>query len=156
MADVRPLHHDDAGILPQTPDELAATDIQRIDTRGPTAQQHIREPAGGGPHIEADQPGGVQPKYIERVLQLESATAGIAQLTAGPAELDIGVGGHAHAGLGGELAAHTHLAREDYGPRALTRGGESTRDQQEVQPLARDLGRSGWCRVSHWAPRAAH
>ena len=54
-ARIRALETVDARIGGDFRVELAVADIDRVDLRRAAQQQHLREAAGGGPDIEADQ-----------------------------------------------------------------------------------------------------
>ena len=48
-------------------------DVDRVDARGATLQQHVGEPAGRGPDVERDAAGRVDPEAIQPVRELDAA-----------------------------------------------------------------------------------
>ena len=60
-------------VLAQRPIKLSATHIDRNDRCGAALEQAIGKAARGAAHIEASKAHGIDPKRIERALELEPA-----------------------------------------------------------------------------------
>ena len=73
VAGVGLLVHHHARIGAQLPGKLAMPDIHRMHPRRAMRQQHIREAAGRGAHVQADTPRRRQGEMPQRVLQLDAA-----------------------------------------------------------------------------------
>src|SRR5690606_17781561 len=73
----RAVAHQDAGIVPDVGGELVVTDVDGDHTGGAAAQQHVGEPAGGGPGVEAEQTARVQVEQLEGAGQLVRGAGGV-------------------------------------------------------------------------------
>ena len=76
-ARVDPLEHDDAGIAPQLPVELAVADVERDDPRRAAPEQDVGEPAGRGADVERETSGHVDAEDVQRVRELDAAAADV-------------------------------------------------------------------------------
>ncbi len=56
---------DDPRIVSELLVELAVADVDGIDAGGPALEEAIREAAGRGTRVEADEPGGVDAEGVE-------------------------------------------------------------------------------------------
>ena len=107
---------------------------------GAALQQHVGEPSGRGPDVQAAAPGDRDAERVERVGQLH-APAG--DVRGALVEHDGHVGIDELAGLVGSapVRAEAHLAGQDRRGRARARGEQAPVGQQRVEPHLRPHGR---------------
>ena len=86
IADVGPLHHDDAGVGADLPRQLAVADVDGEDLAGPLLQQAVGKAAGRCAGVAADKAGRVDAEIAQRLFQLQSAAADVR--TGAAADLD--------------------------------------------------------------------
>ena len=120
----------DAGILAQFPGELAATDIDRINTPGATSQQYIGKTAGRGADIERDPTSRVDCELVERIGQLDTAARHPRVIAT--AYLDRNIGHESLASLVDPSATGKHTPREDQRLRACSTLGEAALHDQQI------------------------
>ena len=123
--------------------KLAAAHVDGVDLGRAALEQAVGEAAGGGPHVEADEAGGIDAEVVERTFELESAAAHEAGR---PVEVDLSVGGDERSRLVDALAADAHPAGHDETPRLGAALGEAPLDEQDVE------ARLGWARAHRPAP----
>ena len=157
-AGVRALHRDDARVAPERLGELATSDVESVDARRAALQQHVREAAGRGPDVEADDTGRVDPERIERGGELVAAAADVRLRDV---DLDVGRRVDQVAGLavvpGGVALPHPDLAGQHERLRAAPRLDQPALDEQLIEPDPRGLRRlvapsAGLTRLSWHSP----
>ena len=146
-------HH--ARVVAQLPGELATADIDRMDARRPAMQQHVGEPAGGGPDVEADAPGRREREMIERMGELDAAAGDPGVVLA--AHVERRVGRQRFPRLRNSPLAREHPPGQDQSLAAGPALGETSLDQKLVRPLLHRPA-SGLARLQHCAAglRGAH
>ena len=128
-ARVDPLEHDDAGIAPQLPVELAVADVERDDPRRAAAEQDVGEAAGRGADVEREASGHLDAEDVERVRELDAAASDVRMVRLD--QRDVGVGRDRRAGLGHDLAVHADSPAR-ISPRARSRDAASPRATSAV------------------------
>ena len=91
MAGVGPLEDRHPRVRAEFPGELSVADVHRVDPARSPLKQHVGEPAGRGADIDGDRPGGIDPKMIEGVGELDPAARDPGMRRA--ADVEFGVGG---------------------------------------------------------------
>src|SRR5580698_1198314 len=82
-ADIGFLHGDDIAAAAQARMQLIAADVDRVDALRAAQSQNFGEAAGRGANVEANAPGHVEMKMIERGCKLDAATRHIRMLRLG-------------------------------------------------------------------------
>ena len=144
LTGVGPLHRDHARIVAQRLGELATPDVEGVHANGATLQQHVREAAGRGAHVERRQAGRIDLEGVERRGQLVAAAA------------DVRLGrrdGHRRARIdeiarlavvpGGIALPHPDLAGQHERLRPAARLDQAALDEQLVEADALDPGLGG-------------
>ncbi len=133
----------DACVGAQPPVHLVVTDVQRHHVAGATSQQHVGEASGRGADVQRLTAVHGDGKDVERVYQLERATADVRMIRL--SHLQFGVVTHQVSGLGwGRGSGQADVAGQNQRPGPLARGGQPTLHEQRVEP---DAGRA-W--GGHW------
>ena len=133
-AGVDALEHGHARILAQAPVELSVGDVHAGDMGRAGLEQAIREPSGGGAHVQAQATVDLDGEGCQGALELLAAARGVAPHGA---HLDLDVGRHEHPGLGGDGSPRpdTHLAGHHRGSGTAARVVDPALGQQRVQPF---------------------
>src|SRR5882724_6650605 len=101
-------HH--SRIVAKLPVQLARADVYRVNALTASLQEAIREAAGGGPDVQASQPGSGNAEGVQCGGQLHS---GAADVRSASGDLDAARDVDAMTGLAGFLALHKDLASHD-------------------------------------------
>ena len=115
--------------------QLAATDVDRVDSAGAAREQDLAEAAGGSADVEANAPRGLEPKVIERERELHPAARHIRVRRLGAQD---GVGGDLVRGLDHQDLVRRHTAGGDGGLRLGTAFEQAALDEQAIDASARD------------------
>ena len=137
---VRALHRDDAWVAAQRLGELGATDVEGVHAGRAALEQDVREAAGRGADVEADQPGRVDPERVERGGELVAASAdvGLGRVDADGGRRVDQVARFA-VEAGGVALPHPDLAGQHQRLRAAARLDQPTLHEQLVEPDPRGL-----------------
>ena len=122
--------HDNAMILPQFPRQLIGAGIDRIDTGGAAAEQHIGEAAGGGADIDGDRASHVPAEMGKTVIELDAAARHPGMVT--PLHLQRRIRGQRVAGLGDLAVTGKHQAGHHQRLRAGTAFNQPAFHQQLI------------------------
>ena len=133
IADVRPLHYNDARVRADLPRQLPIAHIDGKYLTRPLLEQTIGKSARRRAGVAAHIARRVNAEVAQRLFELQSAAAHIRAHV--PAHLDLGFKRDIHASLVGLLAVHIDLARHDDGLRPAAGLREPALHQQHVQPL---------------------
>ena len=133
IADVRPLHDDDARVVANFPRQLAVAHVDGEDLARPLLEQAVGKPARGRAGVAANVARWVNTEIFERLLKLEAS----------PADIRAGAAAHfnvcgyvnLHAGLIRFLAVYIDLARHNRGLRLCAGLCKAETYQQHIQPL---------------------
>ena len=99
----------------------------------PRCSQTSVKPPVGRADVERDAVGHVDVERVERVRQLDAATADPRML--GADDADLGVDRHHGSGFRRAVAVDVHLAGENRARNLLARFAEPLLDQQGIEPL---------------------
>ena len=139
-AGIRALHRDHARVAAQRFGELAAADVERIHARRATLQQHVGEPAGRRPDVEAHETGRIDPEGVQAGGELVATAADVGL---GGVDLDARRRVDQVAGLaivpGGIALPHPDLARQHEGLGATPRLDQPALHEQLIEPDPRGL-----------------
>jgi hypothetical protein len=124
------LVNDDASVLPQLPGKLSAPDIDGMDPRCATGQQHIGKATGRGTDIERDEAGNIDGEMVERVREFDPAARHPGVIAA--AYRERGLIGDCLTGFLDTPLARIDETREDQRLRALAAFGEAAIDEKLV------------------------
>ena len=118
-------------IAAQLPIDLAGAHIHGMHPEGAVLQQAIGESASGRSHIETDAAAGFDAETIESGGELETSAADVGRSAQ---HLQVGVRGHALAGLLRFHAINQHFPGEHQSLPFLSRLGETAFGQHHVEP----------------------
>ena len=110
VAGVEFLLHDDAGILPQFPDELVGADVDRVHFDGAVLEQAVRKASGGRADVQADLAFRGDGEGVQGSLHFQAAAADVAGAVP---DGNLRVFTDLEARFGGRVAAHAHLSGND-------------------------------------------
>ena len=133
IADVRPLHDDDARVVADFPRQLAIAHVDGKDLACPLLEQAVGKPARGRAGVAANVASGGYTKVAEGFFKLQSAPADIRARAA--AHLNVCGYVNLHAGLIRFLAVYIDLARHNRSLRLCAGLGKAETYQQHIQPL---------------------
>jgi hypothetical protein len=120
--------------------------VERDDVRGAALEQHVGEPPGRGADVERVPAGHLDTELIQRVRELQTATANV-RVVVFP-QLDASAIVDGRAGFGGRTPVDEHLAGQDQRPRPLARRGQATVDDEVVEAdTGQELSPNAECRM---------